>query len=117
MVVATPRCTAEIDYPLTLERSTHCFWQASDSVCTTVFSVTLSQKETASFNLWRQPRDFENATLVAHWREHFRSFWSVFIVSVFSPKRGVLIHKNVKNEFVPIPTKKMIWKQATNKQT
>jgi len=25
----------------------HCFWQASDSVCTTVLTVTLSQKKTA----------------------------------------------------------------------
>jgi len=44
--------------------------------------------------LQRQPRNFENTTLVARPREHFRCFLTIFLVAQLSPKRGVLVHKN-----------------------
>jgi len=39
------------------------------------------------------PRKFENMTLVARRREHFRVFLAMFLVAQLSPKRGVLVHK------------------------
>jgi len=44
--------------------------------------------------LRRHPQNFENTTLVARWREHFRGFWVIFLVVQLSPKRGVLVRKN-----------------------
>jgi len=37
---------------------------------------------------------FENTTLVARRREHFRVFLAIFLVDQLSPKRVVLVHKN-----------------------
>jgi len=48
----------------------------------------------AVFVLRRQPRNFENATLAARRREHFRGFWAIFLVAQLSPKKGILVHKN-----------------------
>jgi len=42
----------------------------------------------------RQPRNFENTTLVARQREHFRGFLAIFLVAQISPRRGVLVQKN-----------------------
>jgi len=39
--------------------------------------------------LRRQPRNFENITLVARLREHFRGFLAIFLVAQLSPKRSV----------------------------
>jgi len=47
-----------------------------------------------SFFLRRQPRDFENITLVARRREHFRVLLAIFLVAQLSPKRVGLVHKN-----------------------
>jgi len=44
--------------------------------------------------LRRQPRNFENMTLVAHRRVHFRGFLAIFLVVQLPPKRGILLHKN-----------------------
>jgi len=44
--------------------------------------------------LRRQPRNFENVTLVARQRVHFRVFLAIFLVAQLPPKRGVLVHKN-----------------------
>jgi len=38
---------------------------------------------------------FLNMTLVARRREHFQVFLAVFLVAQLSPKRGVLVHKNL----------------------
>jgi len=48
----------------------------------------------ARFFLRRQPRNFENTTLVARRREHFLGLLAIFLVAQLSPKRGVLVHKN-----------------------
>jgi len=48
----------------------------------------------AFFFLRRQPRNFENMTLVARRREHFRVCLATFLVAQLSPKRNVLVHKN-----------------------
>ena len=40
----------------------------------------------AAFFLWRHPRNFQNKTLVAHQKMHFRVFWSVFFHAQFLPK-------------------------------
>ena len=45
-------------------------------------------------NSRRQPRKFENVTLVARRRVHFRGFLAIFLVTLLPPKRGVLVHKN-----------------------
>ena len=42
----------------------------------------------------RVERNFENVTLVARRRVHFRIFLAVFLVAQLPPKRGVLVHKN-----------------------
>ena len=42
----------------------------------------------------RQPQNFENVTLVARRRVHFRGFLAIFLVAQLPPKRGVLVHKN-----------------------
>ena len=42
----------------------------------------------AVFVLRRQPRNFENATLAARRREHFRGFWADFFVAELPQKRG-----------------------------
>ena len=39
-------------------------------------------------------RNFENMTLVARRREHFRVFLAIFLVAQLSLKRGVLVQKN-----------------------
>jgi len=44
--------------------------------------------------LRRQPRNFENVTLVACRREHFQGFLAIFLVAQLPPKRDVLVHKN-----------------------
>ena len=44
--------------------------------------------------LRRQPRNFENVTLVARRRVHFRVFLAIFLVAQLPPKRSVLVHKN-----------------------
>ena len=44
--------------------------------------------------LRRQLRNFENVTLVARRRKHFRGVLAIFLVAQLSPKRGVLVHKN-----------------------
>jgi len=36
-------------YQFTAANPMHCFWQASDSVCTTVLTVTLSKKKKTGF--------------------------------------------------------------------
>ena len=41
-----------------------------------------------------QPRNFENMTLVARRREHFRGLWALFVIAQISLKRGVLVQKN-----------------------
>ena len=38
--------------------------------------------------------NYENVTLVARLREHFRVFLAIFLVAQLPPKRGVLVHKN-----------------------
>ena len=45
----------------------------------------------------RQPRIFENMTLVARRREYFRIFLAIVLVAQLSPKRGVLVQKNSLN--------------------
>jgi len=42
----------------------------------------------------REPRNFQNKTLVARRREHFQVFLAIFLVAQLSPKRGVLVQKN-----------------------
>jgi len=54
----------------------------------------LFQKTACSFCLRRQPRNSENMTLVARWREHFRGFWAVFLLLNSLKKGGALIYKN-----------------------
>jgi len=44
--------------------------------------------------LQRQLRNFENVTLVARRRKHFRVCLAIFLVAQIPPKRGVLVHKN-----------------------
>ena len=44
--------------------------------------------------LRRQPRNFENVTLVARRREHSQVFLTIFLVAQLPPTRGVLVHKN-----------------------
>jgi len=46
------------------------------------------------FFLRRQPQNFENVTLVARRRVHFRGFLVIFLVAQLPLKRGVLVHKN-----------------------
>ena len=46
------------------------------------------------FFLRCQPRNFENVTLVARRRMHFRGFLPVFLVAQLPLKRGVVVHKN-----------------------
>jgi len=46
------------------------------------------------FFLQRRPQIFENVTLVARRRKHFRVFLAIFLVVQLSPKRSVLVHKN-----------------------
>ena len=49
----------------------------------------------AWLSLWRrQPRNFENMTLVARRRQHFQGFLALFLVAQLFPKRGVLVDKN-----------------------
>jgi len=58
-------------------------------------SNTLRYQKPAVFFLRRQPRNFENVTLLAACRrEHFWGFWAIFWVAQLSPTRGVLVHKN-----------------------
>jgi len=57
-------------------------------------SVRVRWGLTPVFFLRRQPRNFENATLVARRRVHFRGFLAIFLVSQLPPKRGLLLHKN-----------------------
>jgi len=45
-------------------------------------------------DLRRQPRNFENMTLVTRRREHFRVFLAIFLVAQLSLHRGVLAHNN-----------------------
>jgi len=44
--------------------------------------------------LRRQPRNFENVTVVARRKEHFWGFLAIFLVAQLPPKRGVLVQKN-----------------------
>jgi len=47
---------------------------------------------------WRcPPRNFENETLVARRREHFRGFLAIFLVAQLPPKRGVLWVEPIAN--------------------
>jgi len=47
------------------------------------------------FFFWRrQPRNFENVTLVARQKVHFWDFLATSLVAQLPPKRGVLVHKN-----------------------
>jgi len=39
-------------------------------------------------------RNFENVTLVAHRRVHFRVFLAIFAVAQLPPETSVLVHKN-----------------------
>jgi len=50
--------------------------------------------QSAVFIWRRQPRNFENVTLVARRREHFWVLGAIFLVAQLPPKRGVLVHKN-----------------------
>jgi len=47
-----------------------------------------------SKNCAKQPQFFENVTLVAHRRKHFRGFLAIFFGCSTPSKRGVLVHKN-----------------------
>jgi len=51
-------------------------------------------KNRSFFFLQRQPRNFENTTLVARRRKHFREVLAIFLVAQLLLKRGVLVHKN-----------------------
>jgi len=44
--------------------------------------------------LRHQPRNFENVTLVARWRKHFRGVLVIFLVAQFSAKSLILVYKN-----------------------
>ena len=55
--------------------------------------------------LRRQPRNFENTTLVARRREHFRGFLAIFLVAHISPKRSVLVNKKLGKTWGP----KTLW--------
>jgi len=50
--------------------------------------------QSSDFFWRRQTLNFENTKLVARWREIFRGFWAIFLVSQLSQKRGVTVLKN-----------------------
>jgi len=67
-------------------------WQWSG---TAVKKITLGLAATAA--------NFENVTLVARWREHFRCFWVIFLVAQLLPKevfKCPRIHKLLVNGVV-----------------
>ena len=48
-----------------------------------------------NFFFWRrQPQFFENVTLVARRREHFRGVLAIFWLLNYLQKEGLLVHKN-----------------------
>jgi len=61
----------------------------------TAWSAVLKTARSTVLFLRHQPRNFENMTLVARRRVHFRVFLAIFFVAQLSPKRGVLVHKNL----------------------
>ena len=96
----------------------HCFWKASDSVhycidCDTVQKENCTQR---GCHVRCQPSNFENATVVAPRREHFRSFCAICVVDLFSLKRCVFIHTHVQ-KMMPTPPQKLENElEASNKQ-
>ena len=60
----------------------------------TVRSAVSKNRVERGFFLRRQPRNFENGTLVARRRVHFQVFLVIFLVAPLPPKTGVLVHKN-----------------------
>jgi len=56
-------------------------------------SLLFSKLTRLSF-LRRQPRNFENVTLVARRSVHFRGVLAIFLVDQLPSKTGVLVHKN-----------------------
>jgi len=60
----------------------------------TARSAVSQNRASRDFFLRRQPRKFENVTLVARRRVHFQVFLVVFLVAQLPPKRGVLVYKN-----------------------
>jgi len=58
------------------------------------FKLSLLIFSKRGFFLRRQPRNFENMTLVARRREHFRVFLAIYLVAQLSPKRSVQVQKN-----------------------
>jgi len=56
--------------------------------------IKTARSAVAVFFLRRQPRNFENVTLVARRRVHYRVFLAIFLVAQLPPKRGVLVHRN-----------------------
>jgi len=49
-------------------------------------STVLKNRAERGFFLRCQPRKFENVTLLAHRREHFRGFWAIFLVAELPQK-------------------------------
>ena len=43
-------------------------------------------KTARSFFMRREPRDFENVTLVPRWREHFRVFFGDVLIAELPPR-------------------------------
>jgi len=52
----------------------------------TAQSTASTNRVKRNFFCWRQPRNFENVTVVAHRRKHFRGSWAVFFVAELPQK-------------------------------
>jgi len=57
-------------------------------------SLIKTAQSAVSKNWFFLRRNFENVTLVARRRVHFRGFWVIFLDAQLPPKRGVLVHQN-----------------------
>ena len=61
-------------------------WPRINSLIKTARSAVSKNRVSAVSFLRRHSRNFENATLVARWREHLQVFGAIFLVAQIPPK-------------------------------
>ena len=60
-----------------------------------ILIISLIKTVRSAVCFWRrQPRNFENVTLAARRRQHFRGVLAIFLVAQLPPKKCVLVHKD-----------------------
>ena len=85
----------------------------------TARSAVSKNRAQRNFFWRRHPRNFENMTLVAHRRVHFRFLLVIFLVAQLPPKSSVLVHKNslASYQWLVTASSHALWRVLSNKVT